>query len=173
MWKRNAVVGVLRTRVSIFRELKWLEYRLAEIKDVNKLSEMRWDFKCEEGALDLNKKEDFVKDCSVFLKQAFIKNWYCWMAVDSGTIVSHIFIEKVEKIPEPNALSNNWGYLTNTYTIPKYRNRGIGTKLLSKASEWSKKQGLELLVVWPSEKAISFYKRAGFQEKNEIMELLF
>ncbi len=44
-------------------------------------------------------------------------------------------------------------------------------RLLSKVIEWAKAEDLELLIVYPSERAISFYERAGFTAENDVMEL--
>ena len=35
---------------------------------------------------------------------------------------------------------------------------------------WSKAQGLEMLLLWPSPRAIPFYERLGFEFLNESME---
>ncbi|HGJ5884485.1 GNAT family N-acetyltransferase [Arsenophonus sp.] len=76
------------------------------------------------------------------------------------------------KIPNPNDMNGHWGYLTNVYTLPKYRNKGVGTALLSVAYRWAKHEELELLVVWPSDKSYSFYERTGFRRQQREQDPL-
>ncbi len=37
--------------------------------------------------------------------------------------------------------------------------------------DWALEQRLELLIVWPSERSVSFYRRAGFAPSAEMLEL--
>ena len=65
-----------------------------------------------------------------------------------------------------------FGYITNTYTRPEARNRGLGSRLLKEVREWAVREDLELLIVWPSDRAAPFYQREGFSQRTEIMQLL-
>ena len=62
-----------------------------------------------------------------------------------------------------------FGYVTNVYTRPAYRNQGIGTQLMSNVTAWAKQQNFENLIVWPSERSVPFYGRAGFVEDVEAL----
>lgn len=75
--------------------------------------------------------------------------------------------------PLPRPIPNNpaWGYLTNTYTIPTERNKGIASKLLQFVKDWVQQKKLETVIVWPSEQSIQFYERGGFDSEHEILEL--
>lgn len=150
-----------------------MEYRMAEEKDTLRLSEMRWDFKYGESEADPGLKEDFIIEFSDFLRKGLPAGWYCWVAADNGTIISNMFIKRIEKLPELDGAISYLGYVTNVYTVPAYRNKGIGAKLMERAKEWCAGQGFELLIVWPSDESIPFYERAGFKGENEILELLF
>jgi N-acetylglutamate synthase-like GNAT family acetyltransferase len=44
--------------------------------------------------------------------------------------------------------------------------------LLQNISDYAAQNLIELLFVWPSERATTFYQRAGFNNQNEIMEKL-
>ncbi len=84
---------------------------------------------------------------------------------------SHIFVHKIELIPRPCKIRDHFGYLTNNYTKPACRNRGIGSELMQRVKDWAKDEDLELLIVYPSEEAVTFYERAGFYSENDVMEL--
>ena len=84
--------------------------------------------------------------------------------------MSHIFVRRVTKVPKPNRLHDEIGYVTNVYTRPAYRGQGIGSVLLERMVQWAKDRELDVLFVWPSEQATPFYERAGFSADNEILE---
>lgn len=149
-----------------------MKFRIAVQEDINSLSEMRWIHSYHENNKLNVPKEEFLKECSEFLKNGMeMGNWIYWVAEDNGEIVSNVYIQKIKKVPKPHKLNAEIGYITNVHTKEEYRNKGIGTQLLKKVIEWAKTSGIELLFLWPSKRAAAFYERAGFSSQNEIVEL--
>jgi len=148
-----------------------IEYRLADDNDSDRLAELRWQHKAEEESLDLSQKDDFIELCSASLKTRFKEDLYCWVAVENRIIISNIYIVVVKKVPKPEKINGLWGYITAVYNMPEYRNKGICSALMGYVKEWSRIKKLELLIVWPSERSISFYERSGFNDINDVMEL--
>jgi GNAT superfamily N-acetyltransferase len=77
----------------------------------------------------------------------------------------------VRKIPSPGNLHGRCGYLANSYARPEVRNAGVGSQLLAAIKSWAIGESLELLVVWPSERAYPFYERAGFRRHPDPVVL--
>ena len=152
-----------------------MEYRLADMNDADRLADLRWQHKAEESDLDVEDREEFIKFCSDYLRTRLQQDdgFHCWVAVENRLIVSHIYIVTVKKVPKPEKYGGVWGYTTAVYTTPEYRNQGVGTMLMKNTKQWCKKQNFELLIVWPSERSVPFYERAGFDSKNDILELEF
>ncbi len=150
-----------------------MDYRTAKIKDLSQLAELRWDFRMEDGdETAAVGKSDFVVACVSFLRRGLENGYYVyWLAEEAGEIAAHIFVHKIELVPRPCKIRDQFGYVTNNYTKPEYRNKGIGSKLMQEVKDWAKSEDLELLIVYPSEQAVSFYERAGFDAENEVMEL--
>ncbi|HEX3044623.1 MAG TPA: GNAT family N-acetyltransferase [Bacillota bacterium] len=151
-----------------------LIFRKAESKDAAELAEMRWDFRHDpqERTPEVSKNE-FVTYCREFLQESLEKgDWIGWMAEEDHRIISHVFIKKIRKIPKPNRLKDEYGYVTNVYTRPEFRNKGIGKRLMVKVQEWAREEDLEILIVWPSQASVRFYERMGFSPENEIMEMI-
>ncbi|MBU5427488.1 GNAT family N-acetyltransferase [Tissierella pigra] len=150
-----------------------MEYRIAGIEDFIELSQMRWDFKTEgKDTLNFINKDIFMKECYKFFKSGLEEgNWTHWIALDNNMIVSHISINHIRKIPKPNRIIDEYGYVTNIYTKPSYRGKGIGSKLMDNVKTWATEKDLEILIVWPSHEAVKFYERKGFKSDNDIMEL--
>ena len=63
------------------------------------------------------------------------------------------------------------GVLANSYALPEVRNAGVGSRLLAAIKGWAIGENLELLVVWPSEKAYPFYERAGYRRTPDPVVL--
>ena len=57
------------------------------------------------------------------------------------------------------------------YAVPEARNSGIGSALLRHVTGWARERNLELLLLWPSDRSVPFYERAGFVRSPEALEL--
>ncbi|MNP46328.1 Acetyltransferase (GNAT) family protein [compost metagenome] len=62
--------------------------------------------------------------------------------------------------------------MTNVYTVPDHRGKGIGSRLLKNIEEWAKTNEYEFIIVWPSEWSVDFYERNGYKHCKEPMELI-
>jgi GNAT superfamily N-acetyltransferase len=141
-----------------------IEYRIAIKSDLKILAQMRYDYWLEDGNHKAEvDKETFTHECETFLLEGLTtKQWTYWLAVLNEEIISHLFIQRVNKIPKPSKVHDAFGYVSNVYTKPLYRGKGIGKNLIKHAQDWALKQDLEFLILWPSEESNRFYERAGF-----------
>ncbi|MBW3622055.1 MAG: GNAT family N-acetyltransferase [Armatimonadetes bacterium] len=97
-------------------------------------------------------------------------DWAFWVAEAEGEVVSTLFVHRIRKIPRPQRLHDSYGYITNVYTKPAYRNRGIGGGLMDHVFSWAKAEDLEHLIVWPRPGSERFYARAGFTSEHPFLE---
>jgi GNAT superfamily N-acetyltransferase len=136
------------------------------------LAAMRWQWRVEEdGCIPVVDRGAFIGACAEYLRQGILSGqWVCWLALMDGRIVSHICVRRIRKVPKPDRLRDEYGSVTNVYTRPRYRGRGIGSSLLRRVKSWAVEKDLEELIVWPAERSVIFYERAGFVSDNEIME---
>jgi GNAT superfamily N-acetyltransferase len=93
--------------------------------------------------------------------------WVVWVAEIDDEIIAHAFVAVVGKVPRPVESPSFIGYLTNVYTRPSHRDRGVGGRLLQATTEWAREHGVELLFVWPSERSVGLYGRHGFISLHE------
>ena len=147
-------------------------FRIAAESDLEELAQMRWDFRLEESPdTPVHDRQTFLEVCTVFLQRGLAsRRWVYWVAVCDGTLVSHVFVQRIDKVPKPNRLDDGLGYVTNVYTRPAYRGRGVGSELLACVIEWAQVQDLECLLVGPSDTSVRFYERAGFHWNEDLME---
>jgi GNAT superfamily N-acetyltransferase len=152
-----------------------LTIRLAEHSDIPDLVAMRWDFTLEDHdhpeLFTSAEYLEFDKECKRFLENELGgEKWFFWVAELGGRIVSHIFIELVHKVPRPGRVTKPFVYMTNVYTRPEHRGKGIGTKLIQQINRWAREQEFEFIIVWPSEEGAKFYEKNGYARCTEPME---
>jgi len=149
-----------------------MNYSIADQRDILTLARMRWDFRAEDGESPIMSQEEFIGRCAEFLKEGIISGtWVHWIAEIGDVIVSNASINIITSVPRPCKLEDRFGYLTNVYTKPEYRRKGVGAELTSKITAWAREIDLELLIVSPSEDSIRFYRRAGFDLATDFLQL--
>ena len=142
--------------------------RLAQLDDVDELVRMRADFTFEDHAPTLPTNPGYEEECRVFLEDAIAGGrWQIWVAELDGSVVSHAFVALVDKVPRPIYAPRRIAYLTNVYTRPEHRNRGIGAAVIRRAQEAARDADVELMIVWPSDESVGFYAREGFERPDE------
>lgn len=152
-----------------------MHVRLAMDKDFDQLIKMRWDFTNEynENQVADEHYAAFAEECRTFLEQALDSGkWFVWVADLDGQVCSHVYLELIDKVPRPGRKTNPFVYMTNVYTLPEFRGKGIGSQLLKEIEAWSRREDHEFLIVWPSNWSIEFYERNGYQLCKEPMELM-
>lgn len=148
--------------------------RLACESDFGQLAEMKWihgaedDFDYGEHNLDGADKAAFLAEFTEFLRAD--SHYRIYVADDGGMIASAMFVCLIPKIPKPNGHAKYIAYLTNVFTRGEYRNRGIGTRLLTFIKDDLTACHCELLFAWPSDNSVNWYARNGFSAENEIFE---
>lgn len=83
-----------------------------------------------------------------------------------------MYIELIEKVPRPGRITRPFAYMTNVYTIPEWRGKGVGGKLLSRINTWVKDNHYEFVIVWPSDEGTEFYKRHGYTQCQDPLEFV-
>jgi len=150
-----------------------VRFRIATLEDLPRLAALRWAFRTEEGETPIEDQGAFAHRYQTFVRDALASGqWTYWVAETAHSeLVAHMAVSIVRSIPRPSHMQDQWGYLTDCYTRPTFRNQGVGQQLLAQVVAWAVAQDLEMLLVWPSEQSQSFYARAGFGRDNEVRML--
>ena len=145
--------------------------RLASLDDVEQLVELRRAFTFEDFDADAAiGRPDYENDCRAFLTDAITGDrWHIWVAELAGHIVSHAFVALVDKVPRPIRENARIAYLTNVYTQPEFRGQSIGAEIIRCAQAAAREAGVELIIVWPSDRSIEFYEREGFGKPQDAL----
>jgi len=150
-----------------------IDFRVAASGEMRQLADLRWRLHVDDAPLsDRNAYERFIAEFLQVCEAEWKPNEiFHWIAADGERVIAVMSVVIVRKMPRPGALRARWGYVTNSYALPEVRNTGVGGRLLQVIKAWAAAEGLELLVVWPSERAYPFYERAGFSRQADPLVL--
>jgi GNAT superfamily N-acetyltransferase len=150
-----------------------LAFRLSTDEEYSTLADLRWRLQTDDRPIDEPAAYDAFVRAFVDISRADPRTGelFHWVAAREDQLLGAMSVVIVRKVPSPKALAGSWGYLTNSYVLPEARNEGVGSALLSAVKRWAKDADLELLVVWPSDRAYPFYERAGFSRPIDPLVL--
>ena len=96
--------------------------------------------------------------------------WLCWVAVLGTTLVGTVWLQLIEKLPNPVGHLDRHGYVSSVYVIPSLRNAGIGSALLTACLAEAKTQGVDAVFLWPTRRSRTLYERHGFAVREDLLE---
>ncbi|HJQ70578.1 MAG TPA: GNAT family N-acetyltransferase [Blastocatellia bacterium] len=150
-----------------------LTIRLATSSDASALARSRYSFRASLGE-PCEDEEGFVARCSLWMRERLDQQsrWLCWVAEQDRVIVGHLWMQIIEKIPNPIIEPEFHAYITNFYVREEQRGGGVGSKLLEAALGWAKAQEVEAVILWPTERSRPLYERHGFAVREDLLELM-
>jgi len=153
-----------------------IEVRAATPADAAALAELRWEFRAGRDE-PVESHDAFVDRCGQWVRRELTAGdpWRALVAVDRDRhdrpIVGQVWLHLIRKVPNPVGDRERHLYLSNLYVQPASRG-GAGTILLRQAIEWARGNGVDRIVLWPSNRSVSLYLRHGFSREGEVMELI-
>lgn len=144
-------------------------YRIATMDEIAILADLRKKQLIDEG---ITPNKDIDQELSEFFQRRMADNSLVeWVGIEHGSIVATAAIVFYDFPPTYTNKSGMKGYITNMYTAPEYRGRGIATLLLDKLVEEARARKVEKLWLGASKMGRPVYMRYGFHETNEWLEL--
>lgn len=142
--------------------------RRAAADDAEALAALRWEFRAPLGRVNED-ADAFVRRCAEWMRARLAGGlWRAWVAEAGGRIVGTVWLQLVEKMPNPVAEPELHGYVTNLYVRETARG-GVGSRLLAAALEECAAAGVHAAFLWPTEGSRSLYRRFGFTGEGEVM----
>lgn len=149
-----------------------ITFRQATIADIHDLAQLRWDFSLEDDHTGTETfdafQRRFGRSVCADMRQ---RRCAIHVAEHASRLIANMYVKLIRKVPRPGRFGTRFGYMMNVYTAPEWRNQGVGSLLLDQVISWARTQSLEFLVLWPSERSVSFYQRHGFQPSGDALEL--
>lgn len=149
-----------------------LSVRPATTDDAAELARLRYEFRAAERPV-VQARDAFIARCTAWMRERLGDEgaWRCLVAAEEGTIIGHVWLELVDKVPNPGGNEpERHAYLTNLYVRPESRG-GLGSRLLEAALAWCRERRVDTVILWPSERSRTLYARYGFAPSTEILAL--
>jgi ribosomal protein S18 acetylase RimI-like enzyme len=146
--------------------------RPAVPSDAGALARLRYDFR---AALDAPAEPvtSFLERCTAWLKARLAsgERWRCWVAERDGLPIGMVWLQLIEKIPNPVNEPEWHGYISSLYVVPESRSAGLGSRLLAAALRECEVRRVDAVILWPTQQSRSLYERHGFARGADLLEL--
>jgi GNAT superfamily N-acetyltransferase len=143
--------------------------RRATASDAASLADLRYEFRTSLRS-PAEARAAFVERCTEWMQQRLADStWLCWVAEDGAALVGHVWLDIMEKIPNPGPEDELHGYITNLYVQDAMRNQGIGAQLLEAALAHCRGNRVDSVILWPTERSRPLYQRHGFEAADGVM----
>jgi GNAT superfamily N-acetyltransferase len=145
------------------------EIRAATPDDARILAELRWEFRAGRDPA-VEERQAFVDRCAAWMASELAGTaWRAWVAHQSGRIIGQVWVNLIQKLPNPIDERERHLYLSNLYVQPTARG-GVGTALLETALEWAGANDVDRVILWPSARSVGLYTRHQFRRDADVME---
>jgi GNAT superfamily N-acetyltransferase len=146
--------------------------RRATTADVPVLATLRYEFRSRRKA-PVESAADFLPRCIDWMRPrvADATRWRVWVLEHEGAIAGNIWLEIVDKLPNPNAERELHAYVTNFFVRPELRNAGAGSRLLQSVLDECQRSDVDAVFLWPSDRSRPLYERHGFVLPSEMLVL--
>jgi ribosomal protein S18 acetylase RimI-like enzyme len=141
-------------------------FRKAITTDIPQLIKFRKILLCHEDNSSMDETFRIYFESSLSDKSLVV-----WVADDDGVVVSTVCFCLCRLAPRFENPSGLVAYMTNVFTIPNYRRRGIVSKLVSQAQDDLKAQGIRKILLHSSDMAKPMYEGLGFVEGKNYMSI--
>lgn len=162
--------GVLRGR-SKESFIPYFKIRPATPADVAELARLRYEFRIELDS-PVETEGEFVSRCREWMARQLGPDgvWRCWVAESGSGLVGTIWLQLIEKLPNPVGHLGFHGYISSVYVRPDLRNGGIGSALMAACLTECQAQGIDAVFLWPTARSRSLYERHGFVVGDDLLE---
>ena len=140
--------------------------RWAEYADLAAIVQLRCEWTREEaGEIE---DPDFEENLAAWFGREWSRR-IMWLAEVGGHPAGMMNLAIYERMPKPGRALSRWGYLGNVFVLAAYRNRGIGSQLVSTALNYADQNGFARVVLSPTERSVPLYERTGFGPAGALM----
>ena len=153
------------------RETFAVSVRLAGPADAPALARLRYAFRAE---LDPSPEDQsgFLRRCERWMAERLSGRgpWRCWVAEEGDKLVGTVWLQVIEKLPNPVGESECHGYVSSFYVVPSRRSAGHGSALLSACLQECERRGTDAVFLWPTPRSRQLYQRHGFVARDDFLE---
>jgi GNAT superfamily N-acetyltransferase len=144
--------------------------RRATQDDVTTLARFRWAFRSQRHPAS-EEENGFVARCVEWMRPRLRSDsrWRVWLLEENGTPIGNLWVQIIEKIPNPGNESELHAYVSNVFVLPEHRNTGGGALLLDAAIAECRSFHVDSMFLWPSDDSRPLYARHGFVPPERLL----
>ncbi|HKQ52938.1 MAG TPA: GNAT family N-acetyltransferase [Pyrinomonadaceae bacterium] len=145
--------------------------RAATHADAHPLARLRYEFRASSGET-LEGEQEFVSRCAEWMSERLKADgaWRCWVAEDEAQLIGNVWLQLIEKVPNPTPEPERHAYISNLFVREAARGRGVGSALLTAALDCCAARGIHAVILWPTNRSRPLYLRHGFSAPADILE---
>jgi GNAT superfamily N-acetyltransferase len=145
--------------------------RLAESTDAPALARLRYELRASHDPA-YEPEAEFLARCGAWMAARLAPGgpWRCWAAEEAGKLVGSIWLQIIEKMPNPGAEPEKHGYISNLYVEPSRRGAGLGSLLLDTCVLFCEREAVDAMILWPTPRSRPLYERHGFAVCEDLLE---
>jgi GNAT superfamily N-acetyltransferase len=139
--------------------------------DAPVLARLRYAFRAELDA-GAEAEASFLRRCERWIADRLsgAGAWRCWVAEDGQSLVGMVWLQIIEKLPNPVGESECHGYVSSFYVVPSHRSAGLGSALLTTCLGECENRGTDAVFLWPTPRSRPLYERHGFLVRDDFLE---
>ena len=144
--------------------------RPATPDDADTLARFRWAFRAHQDP-PTESERDFHARCVAWMRPRLRADsrWRVWILEHDGIAVGNLWVQIVEKIPNPANESELHAYVSNFFVLAEHRNMGGGKLLLDAATAECRAFHVDTMFLWPSDESRPLYAREGFVAPDRVL----
>lgn len=144
-----------------------MEYRKADLKDVEQLTELRKRQLIDEGGYsDVNIDKELVNYFAIGIGNGQL---IIWVAAEKEKIIGTAGVCFFQYPPSFRNPTGKIAYITNVYTRDEYRKQGIASGLLELVMKEIRQEGCQFARLHASEEGRKMYEKLGFVDIEGFM----
>lgn len=145
--------------------------REATADDAERLAVLRYEFRASMGQ-PTESEAAFVERAGAWMRERLLEGslWRCWVVEHEGQVRGHIWLQLIEKVPNPVVELEKHGYLTNAYVQEPLRGHGLGHKLMEAALACCREERVDSVILWPTPLSRTLYAQYGFEVRDDVLE---
>lgn len=141
-----------------------MNLRLADNNDLETLVRVRLDFFREMFPPQPSKDQDVL---AATLRRHYLEHlgqtFWAVLAEDGGRTAGASFLNIYERPANPGMPNGRMGELSNVFTYPQYRSRGLATAMVRRLIQAAEERGVARIDLSASEAGRPVYEKLGFE----------
>jgi len=147
-----------------------LRARRATLADASVLAELRFAFRS--SLVDpVEARDEFISRCTIWMRShlADESRWRAWILESGDAALGAVWLQIIEKLPNPGLERERHAYVTNLFVRPEHRGRGGGGQLLAALLDACGGLEVDSVFLWPTAESRPLYTRHGFSVTDSVM----